>query len=346
MRFYPKYAYSVIRYKILFYIVIILYRLFTFDIMATNSKLPSIDIFDDIIKNLKNQITTTINVLSPDNKNKYCYQTSNDLVKELLNIIYIPIKYEFFIKYIGEKIKYVHNKTRHSGVFNPIIPENTYVSPSDIFVESKLSLDIHSNSNTIDTKTNKIIINININTSEFSNNSANAYMYMFQFAFGQLSNIKDDLKNLTIKDELFGPKVNNLTSSSLPVDPEQIHTRLSIDYTGFNNSINDTDQSIWKSAFLYKKFALKVSFTTITVSSNGQNRSISILEPTIRTVEYEPVQNRTDDNTSTQKRSVYAESKLPVVPKQNENVTSRTPHQGSRRKLPPLNLKSSNTLKK
>ena len=327
MRFYSKYAYSVIRYNILFYIVIILYTLITFDIMAPN--------FNDIIKNLEGQITVTIDLLSPDKtQSKYCYQTSNDLVKELLNIIYIPIKYEFFIKYIGNAI--IPDIVSKTPIFNPVIPENTYVSPSDISVVSKLSLDIHSNSNTIDTIDTKTKIIININTSESSNNSANAYMYMFQFAFGQLSDtkfVKEYMNNLTITEELYKAKNEQVITKTKPT---KIHIMLPLDYSGFNTAINDTSQSIWKSAFLYKKFALKVSFTTITVSSNGQNRSISILEPTIRTVEYEPVKNSTVDNTSTSKSKVYDELKRPAVPKQNENVTSRTLPPVRRGKLPPL----------
>ena len=306
--------------------------------MATNSKTPSIDIFDDIIKNLHEQITATINALSPDKtQSKYCYQTSNDLVKELLNIIYIPIKYEFFIKYIGNAIipPYIVSNT---PIFKPVIPENTYVSPSDISVVSKLSLDIHSNSNTIDTIDTNTKIIININTSESSKDSANAYMYMFQLAFGQLNNldlVKEYMNKLTITEELYKAKNEQVI---IKTKPTKIHVMLPLSYSGFNTAINDTSQSIWKSAFLYKKFALNVSFTTITSSSNGQNRSISILEPTIRTVEYEPVKNRTVDNTSTQKPKVYAETTLPAVPKQNENAqTSRTPHQGSKLKLPPIN---------
>jgi hypothetical protein len=263
--------------------------------MPNNSKTPSNAHLNRIIENLEGQITYTINGLSPlIHKNNYCYQTSDDLVKELLNIIYIPIKYEFFITYTGKDVEYKHNNSLSATMFNPVIPKNTYVSPSDITVISKLSLDIHSNSNTIDSHTHKIIIN----TADLSEGSSNAYIYMFKLAFGELNKPKlsehEIRENLTITDELFGPKGPNMKS----VDPDKIHGRLPKDHTGFNHVIRDTSQSIWKSAFLYKKFALNVSFTTITVSSNGQNRSISILEPTIRTVDYKTLKIPTVDNTA------------------------------------------------
>jgi hypothetical protein len=234
---------------------------------TTYKDLPPINLFNTIITKLQNQITTTINLLSPDNKtNNYCYQTSDDLVKELLHIIYIPIKYDFVIKYIGTHIG------DETIPFNPVIPDNITVSPSDISVISKLSLDIHNNSNTIHDK--KRINQV------FSNDSANAYMYMFQLAFGQLNHSelelsKNDIHNLTIKEELFDTN-----------ETRQIHNKLPLNHSGFNNPINDTGQSIWKSAFLYKKFALNVSFTTITLSSNGNKMSISILDPTIHTAHY------------------------------------------------------------
>ena len=292
-------------YNILFYIVIILYRLITFDIMPTYNytDLPPIDLFNTIIKKLNGQITTTINLLSTDNKaHNYCYQTSDDLVKELLNIIYIPIKYDFFIKYIGSGI-HIGSETTS---FNPVIPDNMTVSPSDISVISKLSLDIHSNSNTIH---NKKRIN-----QEFSKDSTNAYMYMFQLAFGQLNQSefsKDDIHSLTIQEELFKP-----------TQTDKIHSVLPLNHSGFNKPINDTEQSVWKSAFLYKKFALNVSFTTITLLSKGTNRTISILEPTIRTVDYETLKIPTVDNTSIQKSNVNKGNLLPPIPKQNETVAT------------------------
>lgn len=329
MRFYPKYAYSVIRYNILFYIVIILYRLFTFVIMDSNPKLPSIEFFKDIIQNLQNQITTTINVLSPlSHKNNYCYQTSNDLVKELLNIIYIPIKYEFFIKYNGKDIEFINDNKLGPKVFNPDIPENTYVTPSDILVISKLSLDIHSNSNTI------IESHKRINT-EFTENSENAYMYMFNLAFSKLNKIKPKLtereidQNLTIEEELIGP------------NDDKIHSRLSLTHSGMNIDIKDTTQSVWKSAFLYKKFALNVSFTTITVSSNGQNRKISILDPTIRTVDYEKLKIHNVNNTTNPNSSNKVNLKANNNPtltldanKGNKVILPQTSLSGV--KLPPL----------
>jgi hypothetical protein len=130
------------------------------------------EVFVDIITKLSDQIKFTTDYMngsstSTTTKNS-CNDEDHNLVKNILEIAYIPIIYHFKIRY---------KDTNNTPQTEPTI--------DNINVEPHISINTKYTINTTQNK-NRIIKKFDIVERE------NAYKYMFELAFGQLNTPLDD----------------------------------------------------------------------------------------------------------------------------------------------------------